>query len=283
LRVTVLGSSGLLGKYLLREWKDDEVTGLTSADGDIRDLQQVQRIFDRCRPEWIILAAAYTDVDGCEAHPDLAFQTNCTGAINVAKIARELGVRLLFLSSDYVFDGTKSVPYETGDPVNPKSVYGRSKAAAETGILQVAPDCCIVRTSWVFGTGGKCFPDTIIRLAKNRNYIDVVDDQRGSPTYAQDLAQAIIQLCRNHAQEIVHVTNAGDCSWFEFASEIIRLSGLPTTVRPTTTAKFPRPAERPKYSVLSKRSVEKFGIVMPTWQAALHRYLGEHTINIVTS
>jgi dTDP-4-dehydrorhamnose reductase len=276
LRVLIFGASGLLGKYLLREWTlPDQVLGLSSRDADIRDPEQVRRCVQSSRPDWIVLAAAYTDVDGCETNPQLAMDTNFRGALNVATAARENRCRLLFISSDYVFDGTKSTPYEVDDPVNPQSVYGHSKAEAERGITDILPDRCIVRTSWVFGTGGKCFPDTILKLAATRELINVVDDQRGCPTYAHDLAKAIIHLCRNNVRGTVHATNAGDCTWFEFASEIIRRAGLHTTVLPTTTDKFPRPAKRPKYSVLSCTSLNACGIVMPDWKEALSVYLSE--------
>jgi dTDP-4-dehydrorhamnose reductase len=278
MRVTVLGASGLLGKYLVREWKEDEVTGLSSRDVDIRDLQQVRRVVEKHRPEWIVLAAAYTDVDGCETNPELAFQINCVGAVNVATIAYELGSRLLFLSTDYVFDGTKPTPYEINDPRNPRTVYGRSKAEAEVAITKILPAGCIVRTSWVFGTGGKCFPDTILKLAAIRPEIDVVDDQRGCPTYARDLSRAIIDLCHKDASGIVHATNVGDCTWFQFASEIIRVSGLETVVRPTTSDKFLRPAQRPKYSVLSSKSLLPCYPQMPTWQEALKGYVAERSL-----
>jgi dTDP-4-dehydrorhamnose reductase len=278
MRVTVLGATGLLGKYLVREWKDDEVTGLSSRDVDIRDLQQVRRMVKNHRPEWIVLAAAYTDVDACETNPDLAFQTNCAGAVNVATMANEHGSRLLFLSTDYVFDGTKSIPYEINDPRNPRTVYGRSKAEAEVAITKILPASCIVRTSWVFGTGGKCFPDTILKLAAIRTEIDVVDDQRGCPTYARDLSRAIIELCRKDASGIVHVTNVGDCTWFQLASEIVRVSGLETVVRPTTSDKFPRPAQRPKYSVLSPKSLLPYYPSTPAWQEALEVYVAERSL-----
>jgi dTDP-4-dehydrorhamnose reductase len=267
-----------LGKYLVREWKDDDVRSFGSKAVDIRDPRQVRQAITDCQPDWIVLAAAYTDVDGCEANPDLAFQTNCAGALNVAHAAHEHDARLLFLSSDYVFDGLKSIPYETNDPRNPQSIYGRSKAEAELGILQILSTACIVRTSWVFGITGKCFPETILTLAENRPKIDVVDDQRGSPTYAFHLARAIIALCRKNAEGIIHVTNSGDCSWFEFASEIVRLSALPTIIRPTTTEQFPRPAKRPKYSVLSPKSLESYGIQMPRWEEALQEYLKEKNL-----
>jgi len=180
MRVTIFGASGLLGKALMREWIGDDVTGLSSRDADIRDSSRVRHVVEETRPEWIVLSAAYTDVDGCESNAELAFAVNRDGAVNVATAAREVGARLLFLSSDYVFDGKKTTPYETGDARNPQSVYGRTKAEAELKLLALLPDCCIVRTSWLFGTGGKCFPDTILKLAASRAALDVVSDQRGS-------------------------------------------------------------------------------------------------------
>jgi dTDP-4-dehydrorhamnose reductase len=275
MRVAILGASGLLGKYLVRKWTGDEILPFNSSQVDIRDSNQVEQLIERHRPDWIVLAAAYTDVDGCESNPDLAFSTNTAGALNTAEAAEAFGGRLLFLSSDYVFDGLASEPYHTDAPRNPQSVYGRTKADAETGILRIIPNACIVRTSWVFGTGGKCFPDTILKLAQTRPALDVVDDQRGAPTYARHLALAIIELCREDAEGIVHVTNTGSCTWFEFASEIIRQSGLSTTTRPTTSDKFPRPAKRPAYSVLSLEGLETWGIQMPSWQEALQEYLSE--------
>ncbi len=222
-----------------------------------------------------MLSAAYTDVDGCELNPTLAAAVNTLGAVNVARAAAAAGAKLLFVSTDYVFDGTKSTPYETGDPRNPISAYGRSKAEAEEKILNILPDACIVRTSWLFGPGGKCFPDTILKLAATRAEIEVVNDQRGCPTYTLDLADAIIALCKSEAQGIVHCTNRGDCTWFDFAVEILRQAGSKTVVRPTTSEKFVRPAPRPKYSVLSSASLSKYGIEMRPWQETLPDYLAE--------
>ena len=161
---------------------------------------------------------------------------NRDGAVNVGEAARDANSKLLFLSSDYVFDGKNTSPYETEDARNPQSVYGHSKAEAEDRLQGILPGCCIVRTSWLFGTEGKCFPDTILRLASSRPLIEVVNDQRGSPTYATDLARAIRALCRSDASGIVHVTNEGDCTWFEFAQEIVKRSGLATEVKPVTSA-----------------------------------------------
>jgi dTDP-4-dehydrorhamnose reductase len=285
MRVTIFGATGLLGKALMREWAmsegltsestSDEIIGLGSKDADIRELQQVSDTVQRTRPDWIVLTAAYTDVDGCETNRKLAFDVNCRGAVNVGQAAKQYGSRLLFLSTDYVFDGAKTTPYETDDSRAPHSVYGRSKAEAEVQLSRVLPECCVLRTSWLFGAGGECFPDTILKLAASRPEMDVVNDQRGSPTYAVDLSRAIVRLCRGGATGVVHATNAGECSWFEFAREIVGSAGLNTVVRPTTSDRFVRPAERPKYSVLSPASLHKLGITMPTWQDALRRFLVE--------
>jgi len=193
----------------------------------------------------------------------------------VAQAAKQHRARLLFLSTDYVFDGTKTTPYATDDPRSPRSVYGQSKAEAEVQLGQILPQCCIVRTSWLFGTGGKCFPNTILKLAATRPQLEVVGDQRGSPTYSVDLARALIQLCHQEASGVVHVTNCGESSWYDFAREIIARAGLSTVVRQTTSDKFVRAAERPKYSVLSPESLQKRGVEMLDWQDALQRYLAE--------
>lgn len=273
MRITIFGATGLLGKHLVEKWNADEVVGLGSKDADIRDPQQAWNAVYRTRPDWIVLAAAYTDVDGCESNRELAFDVNCHGAMNVARAAKKHGARMLFLSSDYVFDGTGNTPYDVDHQRAPLSVYGQSKAEAEIRLSEIMPDACIVRTSWLFGEGGRCFPDTVLKLAASRSEIDVVDDQRGSPTYAADLAHAIAQLCSRDASGIVHATNRGDCSWFEFAREIVSRAGLTTIIKPTTSDKFVRPAERPKYSVLSSSSLEKYAITMPGWEDALKRYL----------
>ena len=275
MRVTLFGASGLAGQELVRELhqKGDVLTALSSKDADLRDRARVGEVIRDSRPEWIILSAAYTDVDGCESNRDLAFAVNCDGAINVAEAARESGSRLLFVSTDYVFDGAKTSPYETGDKRNPTGVYGESKARAEERLLEILPEVCIVRTSWLFGHGGKCFPATILKLASTRPEISVVNDQRGSPTFTPDLASALVQLCRSSAKGIVHATNLDNCTWYDFATQIVRESGLATVVKPVTTAEFPRPAKRPAYSVLSPDSLIAYNIHMPTWQNALRRYL----------
>ncbi|MGA2458427.1 MAG: dTDP-4-dehydrorhamnose reductase [Terriglobales bacterium] len=288
MRVTLFGASGLLGQELVHklsgnEMKGEQLTALSSKDADLRDRARVRDVIRDSRPDWILLSAAYTDVDGCESNRDLAFAVNCEGAVNVAEAAREAGSRLMFLSTDYVFGGSKGSPYQTSDARNPASVYGESKARAEERLLEILPEVCIARTSWLFGHGGKCFPATILKLASTRPEISVVpemvpeisvvNDQRGSPTFTRDLASALVELCRASARGIVHVTNSGNCTWYEFAVAIVRASGLPTTIKPVTTAEFPRPARRPAYSVLSPDSLHAYNIRMPDWKDALRRYL----------
>jgi dTDP-4-dehydrorhamnose reductase len=275
MRVTIFGATGMLGKALMRQWTGHDVTGLGSAQADIRSPDQVDKVVAESNPEWIVLSAAYTDVDGCETNPALAAAVNTQGAMNVAKAAGNSRAKLLFVSTDYVFDGTKRTPYETNDLRHPINAYGKSKADAEEKILAILPDACIVRTSWLFGPGGKCFPDTILKLAANGPQIEVVDDQRGCPTFTFDLADAIIKLCHAGGKGIIHCTNREVCSWYDFASEIVRQAGSKTKIRPTTSERFVRPAARPSYSVLSNASLSNYGITMRDWQETLPDYLRE--------
>jgi dTDP-4-dehydrorhamnose reductase len=267
----------MLGKALVRQWVGDDVTGLGSAQADIRSPDQVDKVVSKSNPEWIVLSAAYTDVDGCEINPTLAAAVNTQGAVNVAKAAANSRAKLLFVSTDYVFDGTKNTPYEANDSRHPINAYGKSKADAEEKILGLLPGACIVRTSWLFGPGGKCFPDTILKLAASRPEIEVVNDQRGCPTYTFDLADAIIKLCRANAKGIVHGTNRGVCTWYDFAAETLQRAGSNTVVRPTTSDRFVRPAPRPSYSVLSEASLSAYGIQMRPWHETLPDYLRERS------
>lgn len=263
----------MLGKALMRRWTEAEVSGLGSADADIRSAEQVEQVLTQKKPHWIVLSAAYTDVDGCEKNGELAASVNTQGPINIANAAKRIGARLVFVSTDYVFNGKKTTPYEADDPRDPINFYGKTKADAEEKILEILPQACIARTSWLFGPWGKCFPDTILKLAATRNELDVVHDQRGCPTYTMDLADAIISLCRKNASGIVHCTNRGVCSWFDFASEVLRQAGSKTVVRPTTSDRFVRPAARPGYSVLSHASLDAYGITMRDWKDTLPDYL----------
>jgi dTDP-4-dehydrorhamnose reductase len=276
MRVLVIGATGLLGRVLLQEWAENDMTGVGSRDVDIRDQSQLSQLFGRCRPEWTILVAGYTDVDGCERDPKRAHEVNCGGAMNVARAARGTRSKLLFVSTDYVFDGLKSTPYEPQDAVSPINTYGRSKAEAEKGIREILPSCCILRTSWLFGAVGRCFPNTILELARSQKKLRVVADQIGSPTFNRDLARAIVKLVHADAHGTVHASNAGECSWCDFARELVRAAGFEdVAVEAVRTEDVPRPAPRPKYSVLSKASLERYGLHMRPWQETLGDYFAD--------
>ncbi|MBP7937411.1 MAG: dTDP-4-dehydrorhamnose reductase [Phycisphaerae bacterium] len=260
------------------------VVGLDIEEIDITEPASVDAVMDELRPRLVINAAAYTDVDGCESNRAMAMAVNAEGPANLARACQRLGARLVHVSTDYVFDGCKDSPYLPEDPVDPQSVYGRSKAEGERGIREILTDYAIVRTSWLFAAGGKNFVKTILKLAGERDELRVVTDQVGRPTYAADLAQALVQIGERPAigsqrgvgARTGHFCNAGACSWFEFAAEIVRLSGKRCRVLPTTTADFPRPARRPAYSVLSTDSLEQeFGIRPRDWREALAECLAK--------
>ena len=276
MRVLLIGATGLLGRVLQQEWDGNELIGVGSRDADIRDESQVRQLFERTRPEWTVLAAAYTDVDGCERDSQRAHDVNCVGAMNVARAARDVRSKLLFVSTDYVFDGSKGAPYEPSDPVCPINVYGRSKADAEKGVREILRDCCILRTSWLFGANDRCFPNTILALAQSEKKLRVVADQMGCPTYNRDLARVIVQLVRAGAREILHAANDEACSWFDFACAVLRAGGLTdVAIEAVRTEDMPRPARRPKYSVLSTKNLEPYGLRMRYWQDTLADYFAD--------
>lgn len=276
MRILVIGATGLLGRVLVEEWEGDTVKGIGSRELDIRDGEGSKEYLRQYRPDWTILLAAYTDVDGCETNPGLAREVNCEGAIHIARAAGDVGCKLLFLSSDYVFSGVKTTPYETADETCPINVYGKSKAEAEKSIQAILPECCIVRTSWLFGATGRCFPNTVLELAKREKRLRVVNDQTGSPTFNRDLARVIVKLVRSEAQGIYQASNSGECSWYDFTRELTRIAGLrDVSVEAISTADMPRAARRPKYSALSNSSLEKHGILMRPWQTAVLDYMVE--------
>ena len=279
MRVLLIGANGMLGKDIVQEWKGDELIPATSRDADIRDFEQVERLITATRPEWIVLAAAYTDVDGSERDPEGAFAVNGKGTENVAVVAEKYGAKVLYTSTDYVFDGKGTRPYEPGDPIAPINVYGESKARGEQAIQAGLRDWCIVRTSWLFGASGSSFPEKILRAAETRPELSVVSDQVGSPTYTRDLAAAIRSLVLADARGFVSVTNSGICSWFEFAKEILRQAGKNNAVKPIDTVQTGRAAKRPAYSVLSPAALHALGISVRHWREALPPYLAELRTN----
>jgi dTDP-4-dehydrorhamnose reductase len=275
MRILILGSDGMLGRDLLEEWTGDEVIPATSRDADICDVAQVRCLVTREHPDWIILTAAYTDVDGSERNPAQAFAVNGEGTRNVARVAKELRRKLFYVSTDYVFDGASYRPYEPDDPIHPLNVYGASKAAGETAVRKLAKHWLIARTSWLFGAGRQCFPEKILHAADSQPELRVVADQIGSPTYTRDLAKAMRDLVRADARGILNITNSGSCSWFEFAKEVLRRAGRKNLVLPITTSEAARPARRPSYSVLSPASLAAHGITLRSWQEAVDAYLGD--------
>jgi len=275
MRILIIGSNGLLGSDLVEDWTEDDLISATSRDADIREVGQVRQLLTREHPDWIILTAGYTDVDGSERHPDLAFAANRDGARNVSIVARELGAKLCFLSTDYVFDGAADRPYEPQDAIHPLNIYGASKAAGEKAVQEHAGHWLIARTSWLFGAARPSFPEKILRAADSQPVLKVVADQIGSPTYTRDLATAIRALVRADARGILNITNSGSCSWFEFAKETMQRESRTTPIYPITSAESGRPARRPAYSVLSPNALASNGITMRSWQEALAAYLVE--------
>jgi dTDP-4-dehydrorhamnose reductase len=235
---------------------------LTRAQLDVTDRDAVREAISDS--DLVINCAAWTDVDGAEEHENDALRINSEGARNVAEAAGTV----LYVSSDYVFDGTKREPYVASDPVNPVSAYGRTKLAGERATAEANPRHFIARSSWLFGAGGRNFVETILRLAGEQDVLRVVDDQVGSPTFTGHLGPALVALARSDDFGIHHVSAAGSCSWFEFAREILERSGSDTRVEPCTTEEFPRPAKRPAYSVLGG------GPGLPSWREGLDAYLG---------
>ncbi len=276
MRILLIGANGMLGKDLVQEWKQDEIIPATSRDADIRDLEQVRSLLSRTLPDWVVLTAAYTDVDGSEKNPEQAFAVNAEGTKNVAQAAQEFGAKLFYISTDYLFDGTATRPIEIDHPVAPLNVYGKSKAAGEKAVQDHHRAWCIARTSWLFGASGSSFPEKILRASETRPELTVVSNQFGSPTFTRDLARAIRDLVHADARGIVNVTNSGSCSWFEFAKEVLEQAGRGSIrVLPITTAQAGRPATRPAYSVLSPISLNSRGISLRSWQDATRAYLDD--------
>jgi len=275
MRILLIGSAGMLGSDLAQGLDACELIPATSRDADIRDLAQVRRLVSASAPDWILLAGGYTDVDGAERDPDLAFAVNRDGTRNVAVAAKQVGAKLLYVSTDYVFDGKSNRAYEPNDPINPLNAYGASKAAGEHAVQEFAGEWLTARTSWLFGASRTCFPEKILRAADAQPELKVVIDQVGSPTYTKDLAAAIRQLIHADASGILHVTNSGSCSWFDFAKEVLRKAGKTTAISAISTPETDRPAKRPAYSVLSPAALATYGIKLRSWQDALDTYLCE--------
>jgi dTDP-4-dehydrorhamnose reductase len=275
LRLLITGGSGMLGHDMVERATaaGHECVALTHAELDITERSAVQNAVAAAAPDVVLNCAAWVDVDGAESAFEAAAAVNGEGAGNVAQVAHENGAWTIHISSDYVFDGARSEPYTESDPTNPLSAYGRSKLLGEQTVAHGAPEAhTIVRSSWLFGAHGRCFPATIMRLASERDELSVVEDQVGCPTFTGHLASALTQLCETRPQGILHVAGASSCSWFELAQEIVAMAELDCEIRPSTTAEQNRPAPRPAYSVLrSERTGE--APVLPAWREGLREYM----------
>ena len=276
MKVVVTGAGGMLAAALVPalEQAGHGVVPLRRADADVTDFDTLATVVEDVAPDWIAHLAGETDVDGCESDPDRADRVNRLGARHAALAAARSGAAILAISTDYVFDGTATSPYREDDPVAPRSVYGASKWAGEQAVREVHDRHLIVRTSWMFGRGGRNFVDTIVSRARAGEALKVVDDQRGSPTWTVDLAGALTGLMAQEARGTVHVTNSGDCSWYDLAAYALDRAGVCADIGRTSTAALARPARRPLYSVLSNHRYEALtGERMPHWSDAVNRYL----------
>jgi dTDP-4-dehydrorhamnose reductase len=272
--ILLTGAHGQLGKELERKLTPcHSVFSFGKAELDITQKEQAEKIIMQIKPQLIIHAAAFTAVDQCEKDVKKAFDVNGLGAANIALAANKVNARMFYISSDYVFNGEKQTPYVETDEPDPKSVYGMSKWMGEKLVRNIN-DGTIIRTSWLYGHDGKNFVKTMLLLAEKHSEIKVVNDQLGSPTYVNDLAEIIIQLIHKK-NGIYHVSNTGTCTWYEFAKAIFKEAGYnPALVLPTTTEKFRAAAPRPRFSVLQHDALMRENVITPrVWNDALKEFM----------
>ena len=293
MKILLLGHKGMLGSDLLsRLSTEHEVIGMDKEEIDIVSASDCKKAIKDTKPDIVINAAAYTNVDGCETAKEECFAVNAEAVKNIAEGCHDKNIRIIHFSTDYVFDGKAKQPYKEDDKCNPINAYGQSKLAGEKYLQSLSNNYLLIRTSWLYGVKGKNFVQTILEKAKAKSFIDdtmartsakadqpsslsVVDDQVGSPTYTKDLAAAVDLLIEKNAQGIFNVTNRGTCSWYQFAVRILKESGFDKIeVIPIKSSRLKRPAKRPAYSVLDMHKfVETTGKAMQPWQLALQDYL----------
>lgn len=282
-KVLVTGSDGQLGSSLLKLKNDFQLLKIIPSDLKELDITSRNGVYNYIMThhiDYIINTAAYTAVDKAENEESLAFSVNSTGPQNLALVCKTENIPLIHISTDYVFSGTSKNPYKETDPTEPAGVYGRSKLAGETCILDSGVNGLIVRTSWLYSEFGSNFVKSMIRLGNSKAEIGVVFDQTGSPTFAENLAHSILTIINGYADgtfvvepaEIYHYTNQGSCSWFDLAKSVMELAKINCKVKPITTDEFPLPAKRPQYSVLDTTKIRhKFGLDIPNWHESLSR------------
>jgi dTDP-4-dehydrorhamnose reductase len=273
--IAVTGASGQLGqalRYVAGKFPELQLHFATSSEADITDSQSIANFFDRINPDACINAAAYTAVDKAESEPEKAYAINVTGVANLANACKERNMLLVHISTDFVFDGTKNSPYTETDSTNPQSVYGKTKLQGEDEVRSLLDRHYIVRTSWVYSQFGNNFMKTMLRIAAERDAISVVNDQKGSPTNACDLAQALLTILQSNTEKFgtYHYSNEGECTWYDFAKKIFEINQVAVTVNPIPTAAYPTPACRPAYSVLDKTLIKRsFGLIVRDWKEGL--------------
>jgi len=272
MRILITGADGQLGAALRQSLAEEQLILKDLPVFDLTDPSCEEQIVS-ARPGVVIHAGAYTNVDGAEREPDRARAVNAAGTAAVARAAQMIHAKLIYISTDYVFDGKKTVPYSEEDEPNPINVYGRTKLEGEVAARRYCENTLIVRTAWLYGKAGHNFVKTIMRLAGERSVLDVVADQKGCPTFADDLAGALVDLMKSDLRGICHVTNSGESTWHEFAEEIIRLMDVTTAVRPISSAEAGRLAKRPPYSVLAHERFTALYQPLPHWQDALQRFM----------
>jgi dTDP-4-dehydrorhamnose reductase len=281
MKVLVTGAGGQLGMDVVSVMKSRfEVYEAWREQLDVSDLEQCKDVLHGIRPDVIIHCAAYTAVDLAESEKDKAYLINAYGTRNIAVVSDEIGAKLCYISTDYVFDGKADSAYTEYDNTNPQSIYGKSKRAGEWMVQSFSRNYFIVRTSWVYGLHGTNFVKTMLKLAQDRDMLRVVSDQIGSPTYTVDLANFLADLVETDKYGIYHASNSGVCSWYDFAKAIFEDAGLVVRVEPCTTEEFPRPAPRPRYSVMDHMSIRVNGFQdLRPWREALRDFLQQYQGN----
>ena len=282
MKVLVTGVKGQLGYDVVRELEKRkiEAIGVDIEEMDITDASSVERVITEAAPDAVIHCAAYTAVDAAEDNEEVCIKVNVDGTRNIARVCKQLDIKMLYISTDYVFDGTGERFWEPEDERHPQSVYGRTKYEGEVAVQEILDKYFIVRIAWVFGINGKNFVKTMLKLAETRDSLTVVNDQFGSPTYTYDLAKLLVDMIQSEKYGIYHATNEGICSWYEFACAIFEEAGIAMNVRPVTSAEYGAKAKRPANSRMSKEKLTEAGFDrLPTWQDALGRYIKELSTN----
>ncbi len=276
MRILVTGVKGQLGYDVVNELEKRGHTaiGVDIDEMDITDAEAVDRVITEADVEAVIHCAAYTAVDAAEDNLELCRKVNAAGTENIAKVCKKLGLKMVYISTDYVFDGEGERPWEPDDRRDPLNAYGIGKYEGELAVEENLEKYFIIRIAWVFGVNGKNFIKTMLKLGETRDEVSVVNDQIGSPTYTYDLARLIVDMVETEKYGRYHATNEGFCSWYEFACEIFRQAGMNVKVHPVTSDEFPAKAKRPHNSRMSKEKLSENGFErLPSWQDALKRYL----------